>query len=101
MAGDTAANITANSTEATAYTEATRVEYIESGAASQSISNSASKAWFSINGTVTIYGAFLVSASAKSATSGTLAAASRFGTSRSLIAADDVYVTYTIAASTV
>lgn len=99
LATDTAANITANSTEATEYDEATRVEWVEAAAASQSITNSASEATFNINATVTIYGAFMVSASTKSGTTGTLLAASRFTTARALQNLDDFLVTYTLNAS--
>ena len=97
--GDTAANFTANATESTAYDEATRVEYTEAAASSQSTTNSASKATFTINATKTIYGAALMSASAKSATTGTCLAVTRFTTSRAVIAADVLQVTYTISAA--
>lgn len=99
VATDTAANITANSTECTAYDESTRVEYVEAAASSQSTTNSANKATFTINATKTVYGAFLASASAKSATTGTLLAASRFSASRSLVATDELLITYTISAA--
>lgn len=94
VAGVTAATITSASTESTAYDEATRVEYNEAAASSQSITNSANSADFTINATKTIYGAFIASASAKSATTGTLAAASRFSTSRSVVATDVLSVIY-------
>jgi len=100
LATDTAANITANSTESTAYSEGFRQTWTSAGSASQLITNSASKATFTINDTKTIYGAFLVSASAKSATTGTLFAASKFGTARSVIATDELLVTYTVEAAT-
>lgn len=99
VAAVTAASITADSTECTAYDEATRVEYTEAAASSQSITNSASKATFTINATKTLYGAFLASASAKSATTGTLLAATRFSASRAVIAADVILVTYTLTAA--
>jgi hypothetical protein len=101
VAGVTAATITAASTECTAYDEATRVAYVEAAPASQSITNSASKATFTFNATKTIYGAFLVSASAKSATSGTLFSAARFGTSKSVVDDDQLLLTYTFTASSV
>jgi hypothetical protein len=97
----TAATITSAATESTAYDEATRVEYNEAAAASQSITNSANKATFTINATKTIYGAFLVSASAKSATTGVLLSAARFGSSKSVVDNDQLLVTYTFAASSV
>lgn len=96
----TAANVTANSTECTAYDEATRQAWTEAGASSQSITNSAAKATFTINATKTVYGAFLVSNSTKSATTGTLFSAARFSASRALVAADELLVTYTVNATT-
>ena len=89
----TAATITAASTESTAYDEA--------AASSQSITNSASKATFTFNATKTIYGAFLVSASAKSATTGTLFSAAKFSSSKSVVDDDQLLLTYTFTASSV
>lgn len=95
----TAATITAASTECTAYDETTRQEYVEAAAASQSITNAASRATFTFNATKTIYGAFLVSAAAKSATTGTLFSAARFGSSKSVVAADQLLLTYALGAA--
>ena len=101
VAGVTAATITAASTECTAYASATRVAYDEAAPASQSITNSASRASFVFNATKTIYGAFLVSNSAKSATTGTLFAAARFATSKAVESGDELLLTYTFTASSV
>ena len=101
VAGLTAATVTSASTECTAYDEAARVAYNEAAAASQSITNSANKATFTINATKTIYGAFLVSASAKSATTGTLFSAARFASAKSVVATDQLLLTYTFTASSV
>lgn len=95
----TAANVTANSTEATEYDEATRQAWSGGTAAAGSIDNLAAKAVFTINANITAYGAFLASASAKSATTGKLFAASRFATSRALIDDDVLNVGYTVAAT--
>lgn len=97
----TAATITAASTECTAYDETTRQAYAEAAAASQSITNAESKATFTFNAAKTIYGAFLVSASAKSATSGTLFSAARFGTAKTVADDDQLLLTYTFNASSV
>lgn len=97
----TAATITAASTESTAYDETTRVAYDEAAASSQSITNSANKATFTFNATKTIYGAFLVSNSTKSGTTGTLFSAAKFGTSKPVVAADQLLLTYTFTASSV
>lgn len=97
----TAATITSASTECIAYDETTRVAYNEAAAASQSITNSASKATFTINATKTIYGAFLVSTNTKSGTTGTLFSAARFSAAKSVVAADQLLLTYTFTASSV
>ena len=101
VAGVTAASITAASTECTAYDEATRQAYDEAAAASQSITNSASRATFTFNATKTIYGAFLVSNSTKSGTTGTLFSAARFSASKSVVLGDQLLLTYTFNASSV
>lgn len=101
VANVTAATIAAASTESTAYDEATRVEYNEAAASGQSMTNSANKAVFTMNANKTIYGAFLVSASAKSATTGKLFAASKFGSSKAVTSGDELLVTYQLNASSV
>lgn len=97
----TAATVTAASTECTAYDEATRQEYVEAAASAQSITNSASKAEFTFNASKNIYGAFLVSASAKSATTGTLMAAARFSSVKAVEDEDQLLLTYTFNATSV
>lgn len=99
VATDTAANIAANSTESTAYNEATRVEYVEAAPSGQSITNAANKATFTMNATKTIYGAFLVSTSAKSGVTGTLMAASKFSASRAVVNLDQLLLTYAFSAA--
>lgn len=97
----TAATITSAATESTAYDESTRQEYNEAAASGQSITNSANKATFTMNANKTIYGAFLVSSSTKSGTSGTLMAAARFGTAKTVADDDQLLLTYTFNASSV
>lgn len=105
VAGDTAATFPGSATECTAYDEATRIEWDEAdaGSTAQSITNGsgtgATKATFTINASKTIYGAFLASASAKSAITGVLFAASRFAASRAVIANDQLLITYTVQAA--
>ena len=95
----TAATITAASTESTAYDESARVAYNEAAASAQAITNSANRATFTFNATKTIYGAFLVSASAKSATTGTLFSAARFATSKAVVDDDELLLTYSFTAA--
>lgn len=97
----TAATITSASTETTAYTSATRPEYVEAASSSQVTTNSASRASFVFNATKTIYGAFLVSSSTKSGTGGTLFSASRFSSSKAVESGDELLLTYAFTASSV
>lgn len=97
----TAATITAASTECIAYASATRPEYQEAAASGQSITNSANRASFVFNATKTVYGAFLVSNSTKSGTTGTLFSAARFSTAKAVESGDELLLTYTFTASSV
>lgn len=98
----TAANVASNSTEiTTAYNSATRPEYVEAAASSQSITNSANRASFVFNASKTVYGAFLISNSTKGGTSGTLFSAAAFGSSKSVVSGDELLLTYTFTASSV
>lgn len=94
VASVTAATITAASTECTAYTQSTRQAWTAGSVSSQAVSNSASPATFTFNATKTIYGAFLISNSTKSATSGTLFSASLFGSAKSVTSGDQLILTY-------
>lgn len=95
LAADTAATIAANSTEVTAYTAGARVAWTAGAAASQAISNSGSTATFTFNGSVTVYGAFLVSSNTLNGTSGTLFSGAQFGSPKSVISGDQLVLTYT------
>jgi hypothetical protein len=87
-------------TEVTAYSQATRPACTFGTATTADpsvITNSASPATFSINGTTTVGGAFLTSNSTKSGTTGTLFSASDFQSpgDRSVVSGDTLTVTYT------
>ena len=92
----TAATFTATTTECTAYDEATRVAFQGGAAASGVIDNAANRALFTMNATKTVYGGALLSASAKSATTGTLLAAARFATPRNVVDDDELSCRYTL-----
>lgn len=81
------------------YNETTRPAWVEAGAASQSITNTASPAAFTFNTSETLYGAFLISNSTKGGTTGTLVAASKFAASRAMLASDVLNVIYTLTVS--
>jgi hypothetical protein len=102
-AGDTMSSH-AGWTEVTAYSESTRVAATFAAATNANpsvVTNSASKAVFTINGTTTVGGAFLTSGSAKSGTTGTLFSAADFSSpgDRSVVSGDILNVTYTFSLS--
>jgi hypothetical protein len=75
--------------------------YTIASTATATCTNAASPAVFTIVvASVTIYGAFLSTAPAKTATSGYLMAAKKFGTARAVITADVLSVTYSITCTT-
>jgi hypothetical protein len=95
----TAATVASAATECVAYGELTRPEWVEAAASAQQITNTASKATFTINASKTVYGAFLISENTKGGITGVLFAASRFSTARALINGDQLLVTYTVQAA--
>ena len=91
-------------TEVTAYSESTRVlaNFAAATNANPSVvTNTSSKAVFSINGTTVVGGAFLTSGSAKGGTTGTLFSAADFQApgDRSVVNGDILNVTYTFSLS--
>jgi hypothetical protein len=99
LATDTAASLPGNSTECTAYTAGTRPQFVSAAPSGQSVTNSASRASYTFNATVTIYGAFMTSSATISGTSGTSFSAALFGTSKSVVNTDQILLTYTFAAT--
>lgn len=98
-AGDTAASH-AGWTEVTAYSQATRPQVTFSAATTADpsvISNVASPAVFSISGTTTVGGAFLISNSTKGGTAGVLFSAADFASpgDRAVVNGDTLNVRYT------
>lgn len=93
----TAATFTGTTTEFTNYDETTRVAWANDAVASNAIGNNTTPATFTIStGGGTIRGAGLISASAKSATSGKLIAAARFNADKVMAAAEELRVKYII-----
>lgn len=93
IAADTAATFPASSTECTAYTESVRQTWVEAAPSGGAITNSASKAEFTMNATKTLYGAFLTSSSVKSGTTGTLLSAAKFSASKAVDSGDIARIT--------
>lgn len=93
----TAANFVANATEFTNYDEATRVLWQKGDVAAAAIDNSVTPALFTIGvAGGTVRGAALVTASAKSAGTGVLIAASRFVADKVLAEDDEIRVRYSL-----
>lgn len=93
VAADTMASH-ASWTENTTYSNATRPAWTKNGASSAGLmSNSSAKAAFTINGTTTIFGAFLTDNSTKGGTTGVLYGAGDFATSRAVESGDTLNVT--------
>ena len=86
--------------EDASYDEATREEFVDgaiSGAATRQLDNDTTKAEFTMNGTVTLKGAFITTNSAKSGVAGSLLCACLFTEGdRPVIATDIVKVKYTV-----
>jgi hypothetical protein len=72
---------------------------VDAASTAQLMTNAASRASFVFNATKTIYGAFLTSVSTKSATTGTLFAAARFGAAKSVVDDDELLLTYAFSAA--
>jgi len=87
--------------EITDYSESTRPTFSHAAAASQAITNSASKAQFSINATTSIYGIFCTTNNTKGGTTGTLISATNFASAKSADNGDTLEVTYTVTMSNV
>lgn len=94
----TGATFTATQTEYTAYTESTRQQWVKDAASTAEVmQNANAPAVFTIGtGGATITGAGMLSASAKSATSNTLAAAGLFSAANTLGAGSKLTVEYGI-----
>jgi len=101
VAGVTAATIASAATECTAYDETVRQTFDEDAAVNQVLSNAVRRATFTFNATKSIYGAFLVSNATKGGTAGTLFSAARFSAAKSVVAGDQLLLTYSFTASSV
>jgi hypothetical protein len=83
----------------TQYSEGTRPALTLGTVAAGSVSNTASKATFTITGTATVAGAFVTSNSTKNGTTGTLYGATDFSSSRGVESGDSLQVTVTLTAT--
>jgi hypothetical protein len=70
--------------------------YVTADTATATITNSASKAHFVMDASITVYGAFLNTVAAKTSATGYLTCAKKFAASRSVIADDELDITYQI-----
>lgn len=109
QATDTAAKITTSAPsapttndwkESSDYSESVRQTLTLGTASSGSIDNTASKAVFTINATLTVNGGFVISDNTKGGTSGVLFGEASFSSTRSVVSGDTITVTVTITAAT-
>lgn len=94
----TGATFAAVCTEWTGYSESTRVAFDEAAASGGVTDNASNRALFTSNGSATVYGGALLSASAKGAAGAgdVCLAAARFSSSRAVINGDELAVKYTL-----
>lgn len=85
--------------EVTGYSESVRQTLTLGTVSGQSVDNSASKATFSINSSVTVAGAFIVTNSTKGGSTGILYGAADFSSPRSLTNGDTLNVQATLSMS--
>lgn len=84
----------------TEYSESTRPTWVEAGAVSKSITNTASPAAFTFTpASTSVYGAFLTSVNTKGGTTGVLFSAVKFSAVRTMLATDVLNVVYTVNAT--
>lgn len=76
-----------------------RPAYTMAATSTAQATNAAQPASFTMDAAITVYGAFLASSQAKTATTGTLFCAKAFASSRAVIADDVLSVTYVISAT--
>ncbi len=94
VAGDTMASH-AGWTENTTYSNATRPAFTPGTISGGSVDNSGAKAAFNINGSTTIYGAFMADNNTKGGSTGTLLGGGDFGAARAVENGDTLNVTIT------
>lgn len=92
----TAGNFSSNATELTAYTPTSRPAWTPTAPSGGIISSYSAKASFTANATITVRGAALLSSSVRGGTTGTLLAASRFATEKSLADTEILDIGYQI-----
>lgn len=82
-------------TESQAYSQATRQQWTVGSASSGALTSNANMT-FSINATVTIQGAFIISSSTKGGTTGTLFSAGSFNSTKICVSGQTLTFTYTV-----
>lgn len=88
----TAATVVATATECTAYTQGSRPAWVGGSVANGFVTNTDSRAEFTMNATKSVYGAFVVSSATKSSGSGVLISIARFSTVKNVESGDTLLV---------
>lgn len=102
-ATDTGANIVGagRADETSLYAEAARQALVLPASTAASLTNTASKAVFTANATVVVTNAFVVSTSPKADATGTLLSSLKLTVAKTLEAAEELRVTFTLSAASV
>ncbi len=98
LAADTGASYPGDATEGTEYSEATRPAYagVLNPGPPVLINNTAARAEFTFTSSITVYGGFMISLSAKGIGGGTLINAKAFAVPRNPIATDQIRISIEI-----
>jgi hypothetical protein len=99
VATETAATVAANSSEFTGYTGGARPQWRPAVAAAKSVTSAAQPAVFTFSANGSINGAFLVSSSQISGTSGILMSIAAFTAAKAVTAGDQLTLTYVMTAA--
>lgn len=101
VTSETAATVAANAGEVTNYTGGSRPQWRPAAAANRSITNAAQTAVFTFSGNAAVNGAFMISSSQLSGTSGKLMSIVQFGAAKNITAGDTLTLTYIMSLTTV
>lgn len=99
VSSDAAATFVGSATEVTSITNTSRPAWTPAAPSAAAITNAANKATFTFNAAGNVYGSFLASASALSATTGVLFSAARFSAAKTVAVNDQLLMTYTLSAA--
>ena len=99
VATEIAATVAASAHEFVGYTGGARPQWRPAAAAAKAVTSAAQPAVFTFNANASINGAFLISSSQLSGTSGVLMSIAAFGSAKAVTAGDQLTLTYVMSAA--